>query len=69
LPPKQDQSQTIKARIPIPKEHSGRPALPSTTMSDGYATKVVQSMLREYCIAHIRESSYHLPICMINIFE
>src|ERR1700735_3732086 len=67
--PKQDRSQTIKSRIPIPKEHSGRPAIPSTTMSDGYATKVVQSMLREYCTAHLRESAYHLPIYMINIYK
>src|ERR1700761_638815 len=38
-------------------------------MSDEYATKVVQLMLREYCIAHIRGFSYHLPICMLNILE
>ena len=67
--PKQDRSQTIKARIPITKEHTGQPTLPSTTMSDGYATKVVQLMLREYCTAHLREGAYHLPIYMINIYD
>ena len=68
-PVQQDHSQTLKTSIPIAKEPSGRPALPSTTMSDGHGTKVVQSMLREYCIAHIREHSYHLPVCRLNILE
>ena len=67
LPVQQDHSRTLKTRIPIAKQPSRQPTLPSTTMSDGYGTKVVQSMLREYCIAHICELSYHLPVCMLNI--
>ena len=69
LPLEQDHSQTLKTRIPIPKEPSRWPALPLTTMSDGYGTKVVQSMLREYCIAHICGHPYYLPMCMLNMLK
>ena len=56
------------AFTPLFSQHM-KPTLPSTTMSGGYATKVVQSMLEEYCIAHIHECSDHLPICMLTILE
>ena len=54
-PPVPDRLKTINKKIPITKDNSGCPALPSITPSDNYKTKVVQSMLREYCAAHIRE--------------
>jgi hypothetical protein len=52
---KQDRSKTINTQIPITFDASGCPDLPTTTMGNGYKTKIVQSMLREYCTAHIRE--------------
>ena len=54
-PPVQDRSRTIKTKIPISKDSIGCPALPSITRDSNFKTKIVQSMLREYCIAHIRE--------------
>jgi hypothetical protein len=38
-------------------------------MNDGYKTKIVQSMLREYCTLHIRESSLYLSTTMCNICD
>ena len=55
IPEKQDRSKTINTQIPISIDERGCPELPTTTMADGYKTKIVQSMLREYCTAHIRE--------------
>jgi hypothetical protein len=54
VPPKPDRSKTITTKIPITKDMSGCPELPTVSMLDGYKTKVVQSMLREYCTAHVR---------------
>ncbi|KAF8259055.1 hypothetical protein EI94DRAFT_1814044 [Lactarius quietus] len=51
---KPDHSKTITTKIPISVDMSGCPELPTVTMLDGYKTKVVQSMLREYCTAHMR---------------
>ncbi|KAF8263643.1 hypothetical protein EI94DRAFT_1703852 [Lactarius quietus] len=51
---KPDRSKTITTKIPISMDMSGCPKLPTVTMLDGYKTKVVQSMLREYCTAHMR---------------
>jgi hypothetical protein len=55
-PPK-NRSKTNSTPIPILFDSDGCPELPTVTMPDGYKTKVVQSMLREYCTAHIREPS------------
>ena len=38
-------------------ESDGCPILPLITPLDNYKTKAVQSMLREYCNAHARESN------------
>ncbi|KAF8257633.1 hypothetical protein EI94DRAFT_1708787 [Lactarius quietus] len=51
---KPDHSKMITTKIPISMDMSGCPELPTVTMLDGYKTKVVQSMLREYCTAHMR---------------
>ncbi|KAH9176173.1 hypothetical protein EDB89DRAFT_2065978 [Lactarius sanguifluus] len=53
-PPKKDLSRTIKTPIPIILDTDGCPELPTVAMSDGYKAKVVQSLLRDYCTAHIR---------------
>ena len=53
--PVKDRSKTIKTMIPISKDSTGRPALPSITRSSNLHTKIIQSMLREYCMAHIHE--------------
>jgi hypothetical protein len=46
----------MKSRpIPVPLDADGFPELPPTTSNDPHKTKVVQSMLREYCVAHARE--------------
>ncbi|KAH8992193.1 hypothetical protein EDB92DRAFT_1816038 [Lactarius akahatsu] len=52
--PKKDLSRTIKTPIPIICDRDGCPELPTVAMSDGYKAKVVQSLLRDYCTAHIR---------------
>jgi hypothetical protein len=63
-----DCSKTIKTRIPITKEDTGEPAVPSVTNSDGFEATVVQKALRDYCIAHIRKpSSYYTSSCLINL--
>jgi len=67
-PPKKDHSKTITTKIPIPMELSGYPELPTTTMSDGYKTKVVQSMLREYCTAHMRTSYFNKFLGIPNTY-
>ncbi|KAH8976944.1 hypothetical protein EDB86DRAFT_3174559 [Lactarius hatsudake] len=53
-PPKKDRSRTLNTPIPIVFNKDGCPKLPKATMFDGYKAKVVQSLLREYCIEHIR---------------
>ncbi|KAF8261854.1 hypothetical protein EI94DRAFT_1809664 [Lactarius quietus] len=50
---KPDRSKMITTKIPISVDMSGCPKLLTVTMLDGYKTKVVQSMLREYCTAHM----------------
>ncbi|KAH9007820.1 hypothetical protein EDB85DRAFT_2165197 [Lactarius pseudohatsudake] len=52
--PKKDRSRTINTPIPIVFDKYKCPKLPKVTMFDGYKAKVVQSLLREYCTAHIR---------------
>ena len=53
--PVKDCSKTIKTMIPISKDSTGWPALPSITRSSNFHTKIIQSMLRNYCITHIGE--------------
>ncbi|KAH8983595.1 hypothetical protein EDB86DRAFT_3085260 [Lactarius hatsudake] len=53
-PLKKDRSRTLNTPIPIVFDKYGCPELPKVTMFDGYEAKVVQSLLREYCIEHIR---------------
>ncbi|KAF8265608.1 hypothetical protein EI94DRAFT_1702359 [Lactarius quietus] len=55
--PKKYRSKTVTTHIPITLDVNGSPDLPEITMHHGYKTKVVQSMLREYCTAHIRFST------------
>ena len=59
--PVQEPSKTIKTRVPISKDETGCPALPSITRLDNIHIKSLQSALREYCTAHICKeySSYH----------
>ena len=53
--PEIDRSRTLKTKITITFDEEGCPELPDVTINDGYKTKIVQSMLREYCTEHIRE--------------
>jgi hypothetical protein len=48
--------------IPVHLDDAGFPELPPTTRNDGRKTKIVQSMLREYCTAHSRELYLNLFI-------
>jgi hypothetical protein len=52
-----DCSKTIKTPIVIHTKSNGCPKVPAITSTDGYKTKVIQAMLRDYCTTHIRESS------------
>ena len=52
-PPAKNRTRTIKKKVPIPKDETGRPVLPPITRSSNLHTKTVQSVLREYCTAHI----------------
>jgi hypothetical protein len=54
-----DRSKTIKTPISIPIKSNGCPEIPDITMAQGYKTKVVQAMLRDYCTSHIREPSFN----------
>ena len=48
--------------IPVPLDDTGFPELPPTPKSGVKLTKVVQSMVREYCLAHVRELHFYLFI-------
>jgi hypothetical protein len=67
IPEKQICSKTITTHIPISFDAVGCPELPTTTMADGHKTKNVQSLLREYCTEHIRESSFYIFAPKYNI--
>jgi hypothetical protein len=58
-PARKSRSRTLNTHIPISIDEVGCPELPTTTMSDGYRAKIIQSMLREYCTTHIRELSFN----------
>jgi hypothetical protein len=55
LPPDKGGPRTDTEHIPITLEESGHPVLPDIRMGNRNKTKRVQSMLREYCLAHIRQ--------------
>ena len=55
--------------IPIQLDDAGFPELPPTTRNDGRKTKIVQSMLREYCTAHIRELHLNSVVEPLNTYE
>ena len=55
-----DRSKTSKEKIEIKMDANGRPEIPSVTEKDNCYGKVLQTALREYCTAHIRESIYSL---------
>ncbi len=50
-----DRSKTIKTPIIIQTKSNGCPEIPEITMAQGYKTKIVQIMLRDYLLAHIGE--------------
>ncbi|KAI9433711.1 hypothetical protein H4582DRAFT_2060689 [Lactarius indigo] len=52
--PKKDNSRTIQSPIPLVFDADGCPELPTVTQRHGYKAKIVQSLLRDYCTAHIR---------------
>lgn len=66
-PPKMDRSRTVTTKIPITLSDDGCPELPKISMYDNYKTKTVQSMLREYCTAHIREHYFYILTERCNI--
>jgi hypothetical protein len=68
-PPRMVRSKTVTTQIPISIDEVGCPELPTTTMADGYKAKIVQSMLREYCTAHIREHSFNSFAPTSNIHQ
>ena len=61
-----DRSKTIKTPIPIPTKSDGCPDIPTITDPHAYNAKVVQSMLRQYCLAHICTSSVSNLITMAH---
>ena len=54
-PPKKDHTRTVSKNIDIVLSEDGHPELPDISMYDDFKAKPLQSMLREYCTAHIRE--------------
>ena len=48
-----------KTRIEITTDANGEPELPSIEGRDKDHAKVIQGMIRDYCIAHIREFNPH----------
>jgi hypothetical protein len=65
-PPVPDHSRTINKKIPIVKDATGCPVLPCITPEHNFKTKMVQSMLREYCTAHISKHSIIHSVIIIN---
>ncbi|KAI9436269.1 hypothetical protein H4582DRAFT_2058933 [Lactarius indigo] len=57
--PKRDLSKTITTPIPLVFNADGCPELPKVVSHDGYKAKVVQTLLRDYCTAHIHESFFN----------
>jgi hypothetical protein len=65
-PPVPDCSRTIKKKISIAKDATGCPVLPHITPEHNFKTKMVQSMLREYCTTHISKQSIIHSVIIIN---
>jgi hypothetical protein len=61
----EDRENMTTKPIPVHLDADGFPELPPTTSNDLHKTKIIQSMLREYCTAHIREIHFNL---LIDIF-
>ncbi|KAI9447519.1 hypothetical protein H4582DRAFT_2051264 [Lactarius indigo] len=57
--PKRDLSKTITTPIPLVFNADGFPELPKVVSHDGYKAKVIQTLLRDYCTAHICESFFN----------
>src|ERR1700677_2972277 len=48
-------TKSIKTLIEITTDAEGEPEIPSVIQGSGFHTKVVQTAVRNYCTAHIRE--------------
>jgi hypothetical protein len=48
-------TKSIKTPIEITTNAEGEPDVPTVAQGSGYHTKVVQTAVRKYCIAHIGE--------------
>jgi len=68
-PPMKTHSKTVADQIHVSIDEHGFPELPTIRMGDGYKTKAVQSMLRDYCTAHIREPHFNICSNIINVCE
>src|ERR1700691_2123812 len=66
-PVRKSRSRTLTTQIPISIDEVGCPEIPTTTMTDGYKAKIVQSMLREYCTTHICELSFNPSARISNL--
>lgn len=55
--------------IPIVLDESGYPELPDIRMDGNNKTKIVQSMLRDYCTANMRQSPLKIHPPMSNIYS
>ena len=53
----QDRSKTIKTPMEIPIKSNGCPEIPEINEKEKkYGAKVLQTLVRDYCTAHIRRS-------------
>lgn len=57
-PVRRGRSGRAATRIPISIDADGCPELPTITAQEKPPAKPLQSMLRDYCIAHMREQSF-----------
>lgn len=57
--------KTHKDKIAIETDENGNPKIPSVTVRDKIHVKVLQTMLRDYCTAHIREYQGILHISVL----
>ena len=52
--------------IPVPRDETGFLELPPTPRGGVKVTKVLQPMVREYCLAHVHESQIYLFIEIVD---
>jgi hypothetical protein len=64
-PPTEDRSRRYKIVEPTSFNADGYPVVPKLLKKVTYASKTLQSMIRQYCIAHICEPSL-LPIAVLS---